>query len=342
MKKLIVILVLVTAATVALGLPAAIGWFVQKGISNTVEDRLPDARVEWDRGWFRSGVRIDDEDFNARLDFRHASPGAGWVSVDGLVNLIDLAAAVDIDARMSLGGTLTANAQAPALDISGPVTWRYDAPSLRIVAEQGGDTTLSGNAEGLLIVDGIGNRLAFAQPVLDFKLISESMQTASGRLSLTARRVGQAESRLVVNLASINATAVAELVQALRQLAGAEPDSTAAGLGAIGAASAWQQIAAAGLTVELEELVLDGQAQLSGRWVPEERQLTLNGQGDRATIVDWWSNIVGLARQIPPEEGRSVARQALEGLAAQGAISLGRRQVTVNLEDIQQAETAIE
>ena len=342
MKKLILILVLISAATVVIGLPAAIGWFVQDRISATTSERLPDARVEWDRGWFRSGVRIEDEAFDARLDFRHASPGAGWLSVDGLVNLVDMSAAIDIDARMSLGGTLTMNAQAPALDVPGPVTWQYDAPALRVVAERGGETRLSGTAKGLLVVDGIGNRLAFAEPRLDLNLISDSMQTASGRLSLTARRVGQAESRLVVNLSSINATAVNELVQALRQLAGAEPDSTAAGLGAIGAASAWQQLAASGLTVELEELVLDGQARLSGQWVPDNRALTLNGEGDRATIVDWWSNIVGLARQIPPEEGRSLARQGLEELAAQDAITLGRRQVTVSIDSQAAAEAAVE
>ena len=106
MKKLILVLVLVTAVTVVLGVPAAIGLFVQKGISSTVEDRLPDARVAWDRGWFRSGVRIDDEDFNARLNFRHASPGAGWVSVDGLVNLVETAAAI-----VGLGGRQIGNHQ---------------------------------------------------------------------------------------------------------------------------------------------------------------------------------------------------------------------------------------
>ncbi|HMB40018.1 MAG TPA: hypothetical protein VKO85_13155, partial [Wenzhouxiangellaceae bacterium] len=68
----------------------------------------------------------------------------------------------------------------------------------------------------------------------------------------------------------------------------------------------------------------------------------LNGEGDRATIVDWWSNIVGLAQQIPPEEGRSRARQTLEDLAAQGAITLGRRQVTVNIDSQAAAEAAIE
>jgi len=342
MKKVILILVLLTAATVVAGLPAAIGWLLEKGISNTVDERLPNAQMEWDRGWFRSGVRIDDDAFNARLDFRHISPEAGWVSVDGLVNLVEMAAAVDIDARMSLGGTLTVNGQTPALDVPGPVTWQYDGPSLRIVAEQGGDTSVSGRADALLIVDGIGNRLALTEPVLDFKLTSESTETFSGRLTLTTRRVGRAESRIVLDLASINSSAVAELVQALRQLASAEPDSTAAGLAAIGAASAWQQLVAAGLTVDLEELLLDGQARFAGRWIPDDRQLTLEGKGARETIVDWWSNIVGLAQQIPPEEARRSVRRSLEGLAAQGAITLSPSEVTVNLDGLSPAEAAIE
>lgn len=331
MKKWILILVLITALTIVLGLPAAIGWFAQKGISDTVEDRLPDAAVTWDRGWFRSGLRIEDEAFDARLNFRHASPSAGWLSVDGLVNLVETTTAIDIDARLSLGGTLTVNAQAPALNIAGPVAWRYDSPSLRLVGERGGETTVVGTAASLLIVDGIGNRLAFTEPLLDVKLTSESLQDASGRLSLTARRVGRAESRLVLNLSSINAQAVAELVQALQQLAGAEPNSAIAGLGAIGAASAWQQIAAAGLTAELDALVLDGQARLSGQWVPDNRQFSLSGEGARTTVVDWWSSIIGLIQQLPPEQARNVASQALEDLAAQGAIALDREQVTVDI-----------
>lgn len=337
MKKLILILVLLAAVTVVLGLPAAIGWFVHDKLSTTAAENLPEAQVEWDRGWFRTGMRIEDEDFSARLDFRHASPGAGWLSVDGLVTLAEVAAAIDIDARVALDGTLSVNAEAPSLDVSGPVTWQYQAPSVQVNAKRGGDTAVLGNAGQLLIVDGIGNRLVFAEPVLDFKLQSESLQTASATLSLTTRRVGQAESRLALNVDSINTPAFAELIEALRQLAAAEPDSTAAGLGAIGAASAWQQLVAAGLAIEIEELVLDGQVSLSGQWQPENKRFALTGAGDRATIVDWWSNIVGLAEQLPPEQGRSIARQALEDLAAQGAITLGRRQVTVNLDGLPKA-----
>lgn len=342
MKKLILILVLLTAVAVVLGLPAAVGWFVQDRISAVTSEQLPDARVEWDQGWFRSGVRIEDEAFDARLDFRHASPGTGWLSVDGLVNLVDMTAAIDIDARMSLGGTLSVNAQAPALDIPGPVTWQYDAPAVRVVAEQGGDTRASGSAEGLLIVDGIGNRLAFAEPRLDVNLTSGSKQSASGRLSLTARRVGRAESRLVIGLSSISAVAAAELVQSLRQLADAEPDSTAARLGAIGAASAWQQLAAAGLTIELEELVLDGQAHLAGQWQPGTRTLALAGQGERATIIDWWSNITGLTGQLPPEEARSIARQGLEDLIAQGTVTMVSSLVLVDFTGMPQSRSGID
>jgi len=331
MKKVILILVLLTAVTAVLGLPAAIGSFVKNGISSTVDEQLPDARMEWDRGWFRSSVRIEDERFSARLNFRHVSPEAGWLSINGLVQLSEIPAAVDVDARVSLGGTLTVNARAPELDVPGPVTWRYDAPSLSLVAERDGATRVHGAADGLLVVDGIGNRLAFSDPRLDVILTSESMQTSSGTLSLTAKRVGRAESRIGVKISSINSSAVTELVQALRQLARAEPDSAAARLGAIGAASAWQQLAAAGLTVELEEFVLDGRTGVSGRWVPDDRALTLTGQGERATVVDWWSNVIGLSEQLRPEDARSIAQLRLEELEADREITLDRRQILVDL-----------
>lgn len=336
MKKLILALVLLTALVVVLGLPAAIGWFVHDRLSATAAERLPDAQVEWNRGWFRSGMRVEDENFNARLDFRHASPGAGWFSVDGLVTLREWAAAIDLNARLALDGTLSARANASRLDVPGPVSWQYEAPELNLTASRGGDAELSGAADGLLILDGMGNRLAFTEPKLDFHLQSESIKTSSARLALVTRRVGQEESRLAVRLESIDEFAMAELIEALRQLAGAAPESTSASLAAIGVASAWQQLAAGGLVVHIEELVLDGRLSLSGRWAPGKRQLALEGDGARATAEDWLASITGLAEQLPPEQARSDARATLQDLADQGAITLGRQQVGIDLQSMPQ------
>lgn len=336
MKKLILILVLLTVLVIVLGLPAAIGWFVHDRLSATAAERLPDAQIEWNRGWFRSGMRVEDEDFSARLDFRHASPGAGWFSVDGLVTLSEWAAAIDLDARLALDGTLSARANAPRLDVPGPVSWRYEAPELSLTASRGGDTELSGAADGLLIVDGIGNRLAFSEPKLEFRMQSESMLTSSARVTLVARRLDRPESRIAVRLESIDEFAMAELIEALRQLAGAEPGSTTTGLAAIGVASAWQQLAAGGLVIDIEELVLDGALSLSGRWAPGKRQFALEGEGARATAEDWLASITGLAEQLPPEQARRDVRATLQDLAGQGAITLDRQQIAIDLHSMPQ------
>lgn len=335
MKKLILILAPLVALTVALGLPAAIGWLLHDGLSDTIGKNLPAAGVEWDRGWFRSGVRIEDEDFRARLDFRHAPLGPpGWISVQGLVTLTAPAATIDMTARLALDGSLALAASAPTLDMPGPVTWQYRAPVVRLDAGREGDFEFHGSAESLLIVDGIGNRLSFVKPVLEASAQTASDRTSTARLTLETRRVGQAQSRLALDLASVDRAAFSELVEALRQLIGAQPDSTAAGLGAIGAASAWQQLVAGGLRIEVLELVLDNQLSLSGQWQPNDKSFSLTGEGARATVLEWWTNIVGLAGQLPPEQARIAARQGLQDLADGGAITIGRSRIDVNLQSL--------
>ena len=332
MKKTIIILVLLTVAAVLVGAPAAIGWFVHDRLSNTVAEQLPDAQVEWDRGWFRSGLRVEHEGFNARLDFTHASPGEGWLSVDGLVTLAEWAAAIDLDARLALNGTLSANANTPRLEVPGPVTWHYASPKLALTARRGGDSKLAGAAERLLIFDGIGNRLTLVEPALDLRVRSEAARQASGHLELIAQRAGKAESRLAVKFESIDPIALAELIQGLGQVAEAEPGSATASLGAIGAASAWQQLVSAGLRIEIEQLVLDDALSLSGHWQPQGDNFRLTGEGRRDTLLDWWSSIAGLAGQVVPERARSASRLRLQELADRGAVRLERDRVSVDLQ----------
>lgn len=335
MKKLVLILALLLALTVVLGLPAAIGRLLHNGLSDTISENLPAAEVEWDRGWFRSGVRIEDKDFRARLDFRHAPLGPpGWISVQGLVTLTAPAATIDLTARLALDGSLALAASAPTLDMPGPVAWQYRAPIVRLDAGRDGEFEFHGAAESLLVVDGIGNRLSFVEPVLEASAQTASDRTSTARLTLETRRLGQQESRLALDLASVDRAAFGELVEALRQLSAAPPDSPAAGLGAIGAASAWQQLVAGGLRMEIEELVLDNQLSLSGQWQPNDKSFSLTGEGERATLLDWWTNIVGLAGQLPPEQARMAASQGLQDLAARGAITTGRDRISVNLQSL--------
>lgn len=337
MKKTILILMLLTVAVIVVGTPAAIGWFVHDRLSSTLAEELPDARVGWDRGWFRSGLRVENEAFSARLDFKHASPTSGWLSVDGLVTFVEWAATIDLDARLALDGTLSANATAPRLEIPGPVSWRYASPNLALTTTRGGDARLSGDAEMLLILDGIGNRLTLVDPTLELRVQSEA-----GRLELTAQRAGQPESRLTVTLESIDPVALGELLQALGQLAGAEPGTANAGLGAIGAASAWQQLTSAGLRIEIEQLVLDDALSLSGHWRPRDADFRLTGGGRRDTLLEWWSSVAGLAGQRQPERARAASQLGLRELADAGAVQLEGSRVSVDLQALPRARVRAE
>jgi len=340
MKKTILVVMLLTVAAVVAALPAAIGWLVHDRLAPTIADGFPGATTKWDRGWFRSGLEVEDQAFSARLDFRHASPGAGWLSVDGLVTLAEWAAAIDLNARLSLGGTLSASARTPELEVPGPVTWRYAAPNLTLTADRGGEARVTGAAERLLIFDDMGNRLALSPAGLEFVMQSAGVGTASARLELTAQRIGESQSRLSVSLESIDQAALAELLQALGELAGTEPGSAGAGLGVIGAASAWQQLVAGGLRINILELALDDHFALSGHWQPDSRNFALDGQGRRDTLLDWWSAILGLTGRVQPQQARAAARLGLLDLAEQGALQLDDDRVSVDLRELPQSGAA--
>lgn len=327
MRIRILVFALLAALVVTLGLPAAIGWLVHDWIAAGVADRLPGARLESDRGWFRSAATLEGGGLRARASFRHLPlDPPGWMVLDGRVVLDEPAVSIDARARLALNGALSLRAEAPALEMPGPVTWRYRAPKVAFASTEENGFELDGSAESLLIVDGLGNRLAFDGATLSLTVDpapdrSVTDQLVNARLEIEARRVGQPGSRLVLRLESVDLRAIEELAVALSQLASSEAESAGSRLAAIGLASAWQQLVSAGLVIALDELALDDRLALSGRWSPDEKRFSLTGEGARATTVDWWASITGLVEQVRPAKSRQSARRALDGLAEQGVVT---------------------
>ncbi|MDT8450958.1 MAG: hypothetical protein RQ847_12385 [Wenzhouxiangellaceae bacterium] len=337
MKKFLLVGVPVLVVVAILAVPAGIGWLVNDRAAAALEKRLPEgAAADWDRGWMRSALRLVAPEYRAELDFRHVpmSP-PGWLSVNGRVIMNEPAAAVDVDGHITLGGELRLSLDAPRLDLPGPVAWQYRDPSVRFRTESG-KATLAGSAAALLVHDALGNRLAFEQAELTVELVegagSAADQAVELLLSLDATRSDRPPSRVRVGIEHIDPGAAEAFVRSVSAWLQAEPGSTPAGVAAVGLASAWQQLAAKGLTLNLHELVLDGASDISGTWVPDERRYRLTGAADRETVLAWWAGITGLARRLAPEQARLEARAALEELAADGTIELAPEQVRLIVE----------
>ena len=324
----------VVLALIALGLPAAIGWLIQDQAGPRLTARLDESSVKWDRGWFRSALHVDAADFRADVDFGHMSVAPpGWLTFDGRAVVTEPAATVDFDGRVGLGLGLSLHAEAPSLRIDGPVRWQYESPVADLSAVADG-IELTAAADTLLIADGLGNRLPFANPDLRATVTDRGNNRVSLTLTVTASRAGLPDSRLVLTMGPLAPGPLEQLVEGLIQLASMEPDSATGGLAAVGVASAWQQLGEQGMIVELETLELDGELELSGRWAPGERRFSLNGVGPRETVLTWWSSITGLTRQLQPATARTAALTTLQDLAADGLVTIDGDAVRVDLDSV--------
>ncbi|MFN2333786.1 MAG: hypothetical protein ABR550_05105, partial [Wenzhouxiangellaceae bacterium] len=177
--------------------------------------------------------------------------------------------------------------------------------------------------EQLLILDGLGNRLVLEDSRLRLDWQPVAQQQGQAAVVIEAGRLTQGPSRIALRAEQINLEALQQLGHSLSALAAGERGGAASTMALLGAASAWQQLAAAGLDIELSELTLDQLFSLSGRFVPHVNRLSLNGGGRPETVLDWWSSVIGLARGLRPIEARREARQALDRLALREAAGPG-------------------
>lgn len=336
MKKWLISGFVLLAVVAAVGVPAGIGWLIQSQATPRLESRLGDGSVDWNRGWFRSTLNIDDPGIQADVDFRHAplSP-PGWLSVDGRVILAEPIATIDLSGRISLSLNARVEALAPSLQTTGPVAWRYAAPRVELRAE---DNTLfaDGRADTVFVRDALGNRIALANPMMAL-VIEQTGNPATNRIALTldvtASRAGLPESRLAIAVGPLTPGAAELLAEALAQLVSSGTSDAGGGLAAVGLASAWQQAGASGMVVDLDKLSLDGDFQLSGRWAPGDQTFSLTGSGPRETLVEWWSPLAGLTEAIPPSQARQAVSDQLDRLVADGLVRQVGDRIEVALKD---------
>jgi hypothetical protein len=66
-------------------------------------------------------------------------------------------------------------------------------------------------------------------------------------------------------------------------------------------AGAWQQLAEAGLEIELAELSLDRDTAFVGRWTAAGPSPLVRGGGHHQTLHTWLATIIGFTRAISPQ-----------------------------------------
>lgn len=336
MKRILLIGALVLVALLVVSVPAGIGWLIQNQARPALEQRLPGAAIEWRRGWFRSGVSIDDPDLDADIDFRHLTGSPpGWLAIDGRVLLADPATAIDLNGHVSLGLDGELDATAPQLRHGDRVRWQHENPALAIAARDDA-LRINASADTLRIDDPLGNRLVLANPDAGVGVEESRVRKLAVALTLEGSRAGRQTSRAVVRMDGVDPNALQQLVQGIGQLVSGGTDGAVGGLAAIGLASAWQQLVEGGVALTLEELTLDGSLELAGRWTPAEESFSLDGGGDRDALLAWWSTLAGLIRGVPPAEARASAERTLADFIDRDLIAVDGDRLRVSLQSLPQ------
>jgi hypothetical protein len=332
MKKLLILIVVLCVAT-ALALPAAIGWLVQDRAERSLRENWPDAELQWQRGWIRSSVEIDAGAWRGRIELRQLplSP-PGLLALSGRITLSEPAAVIELKGSVSPGLALQLQLDTAAIAVQTQALWQWDAPRAVIDTGRDGRLALDLTAGRLNVHDALGNRITLEQPRLRLNVEPESEQSTSIELQFEASRLDQAPSRLALQAESVDREAMALLLDSGRELARSEPDSTAAGLAALGALGAWQQLVAGGLQMRLAPLELDPAFRLEGTWHPAERRLDLAGGGPEKTLLDWAEPIIGLQQQLSPAIARDLARSWLSELQTQVGIHRDAGQLRIDIQ----------
>ncbi len=321
-------LLLALAVLLTIGLllaPGLLGLVVHRQVDGWLNENWPDATVRWQRGWLSSRVEATDGATRVALDLRHPPlDGRGPLRAEGPTTLADPDTRTELDVMVdaALDWALDLHLDATSEPILRRDTVSVDAAPTRLQFSRARD--------GAVDLRLTGDRLTLNRTgaALDLREVSLHLATDGGdpgraTLELVAQRAGAAStSRLLLDAEGVDAERAAVWTDALAAAMDAPPGSTSASLAWVGVASAWEQLARAGLSIRLESLGLDGGAELSGRWHPANQQLVLDGGGELAAVRAWLVPIVALATGEPVATLREEFALQVEALDEQPGVEV--------------------
>lgn len=305
--------------------PGILGLVVHRQVDGWLDENWPEATVRWQRGWLSSRVEAADGQTRVALDLHHPPlDGRGLLRAEGPMNLADPDTRTELDVMVDAVLDWPMDLHVDAT--TGPIQ-RRDTVAVDAAPAQLAFTRARDGAVDLRLV---GDRLTLNRTgaALDLRDVSLHLATDGrdpGRatLALDTRRDGAtATSRLQFEVDGIVADRAAAWTEALVAALDAPPGSTSASLAWVGVASAWEQLARAGLSMRLAPLALDGRAELTGRWHPADNDLVLDGGGELSAVRAWLVPIFALATGEPVETLREEFALQVDALDEQAGVEV--------------------
>ena len=314
--------ILLIALTLIIGLwlvagPLAVGTYLRTWGPAWIETWGPTTSHQFDSGWFESRMAAEWPDGSRMvLTGRHLPPTRpAWLALIGEFQSVRTPDPIRIKGRFGVFGNLELTMTSPRLKLNEAIELDAGRPAVRILQQASGAFELEANFAYLEMTDARANRLQLEASKLRVDWKPRSQNKADLELALDTGRDGQDPSHARLEFLHVDRRALAEFVTGFEQFRVARPDSFEARMAALTMAGAWQQLAEAGLEVELKRLDLDGQARFSGRWEPATGHPQISGDGITQSLLDWLQPIIGLVGDVDTEDAEREARAWLEALA---------------------------
>lgn len=312
MKKLLIILVLLAAATWLVVLPGLVGLYINRGLPAWLEESGQASLSDHRGGWFSSSVKLDGADWQLSARARHVPPTrASWLELDGQLQSAWLAQPLDFEGILGLSGATQLRLSAERLLSRTEPAVTAAASLLDLQQTAPGAVEAKLRLVALSLDDSHGNHLAPGDSRLT--LSWRRLDPEHSSLQLAVEMDGP-PAGLAVRVEPIAIEPARELIQGIEQLQQARPDTIDQQMALLTIVGAWQQLAEAGLVIELGEVSLDAQTRLAGRWKTADGLPQIRGGGSLETLLGWAASLIGLGRGVSPETAEHEARAWLASL----------------------------
>ncbi len=282
MKRLLIIVSVLLVIWLLL-LPGLVGVYLRGALPLWLEEAndgmAPPPVVDYRIGWFGSRLEAQTADgLEVRIQARHLPPGrAAWLSLDGELQAPISDQPIALRGQIGLAGASDFQLDAAALRLDEPFPLQVQSGQLAL--RRSGTSLLSLSLQEPVFGDPTRQPLSY--PLTEARLEWRALADDKGdlQMALAAGDGGPDDLRLLLSARSVALAPAAELLAAQQQLQAAEPDSFDQRMALLGLAGAWQQLAAAGLVIELEALDLGAESRIEGRWQTDSGGPVVSGSG---------------------------------------------------------------
>lgn len=312
MRNILIIGLLLLLAVWLLVMPAVVGVYLRDAVPEWLAEWSSPEEASFQPGWFGSELTWQPEtEIRLRLNARHFPPlRIGWMHLDGELDVPLTTEPARVAGHLGLTGSW--HLHAAAADFRPVASSPVAARDLRINLSQAGGQPLS------LLLSAATLRLNENTPGFSNLRVralrrpaDNDMMRVGLDLELDADELGT--GRVTLQAGPVHPDQLGILVQGLGQLAESTPGSMSEGMALVTLVGAWQEMAAAGLVIELERLEFGPSTAFEGRWIAARPAPRITGSGQLSELSAWLQRLLPDAFPADPD-GPEPARALLADL----------------------------